>query len=170
MRSFIFTTVLTTLSLISAGPVIFPGDEQSDIALWPADEQSADEQSDDDCSLSYPDCNTGGLELWNKLHTTLSQANPVDNFANGEAIFEHYYAAAPSESPNPTKRIRQDLANHGFDVRLLASWMTVSKDEQTGKLDTDPQPAYDNDFDTKNGLLVANANFREWDNSQRKLP
>ncbi|KAL9626258.1 MAG: hypothetical protein Q9204_007449 [Flavoplaca sp. TL-2023a] len=132
--------------------------------------RSAGKRNDDDLyCLSYAGCGPDGLKYWNTLHTTLSQANPVENFPNGKPIFDQYYGVAPSESPNPIKRIRQDLIDHGFDLSLLTGWSTMSKNQQTGGLETDPVPAYDNDFDTRNGLLVASANYREWD-SQRQLP
>lgn len=153
MRPSVLTAVLTIVCSVVAVNAPWPGDKQSD---------------DGYCSF-YADCSTDGLKYWNILHTTLSQPNPVENFPNGRAIFDQYYGAAPSEQPNPMKRIRQDLVNHGFDISLLTGWSTMSKNQQTGVLETDPMPAYDNDFDTRNGLLVASANFREWD-SQRQLP
>lgn len=153
MRPSILTAVLTIVCSVVAVNAPWPGDKQSD---------------DGYCSF-YAHCSTDGLKYWNILHTTLSQPNPVENFPNGRAIFDQYYGAAPSEQPNPMKRIRQDLVNHGFDISLLTGWSTMSKNQQTGVLETDPMPAYDNDFDTRNGLLVASANFREWD-SQRRLP
>ncbi|KAL8711952.1 MAG: hypothetical protein Q9220_003648 [cf. Caloplaca sp. 1 TL-2023] len=99
-------------------------------------------------------------------------ANPVDR-TDGPQKFQQFYAVKESDISSDIlrkqmSRIKQDVINHGFDPNLLTGWDTVSKNPQTGKLD-DQSPAYENDFDTRNGLLVASSNFREWD-TQRQLP
>ncbi|KAL8838547.1 MAG: hypothetical protein Q9170_002089 [Blastenia crenularia] len=126
-----------------------------------------DQQSDDLFCSSYKDCGSSGIQYWKNLHNTLSQANPIDR-TDGLQKFQQYYAVQPSQIPYGLSRIKQDLTNHGFDINLLTGWETVSKNPATGALDT-INAAYDNDFDTTNGLLVANANFRKWD-FQRQLP
>ncbi|KAL8948292.1 MAG: hypothetical protein Q9222_005513 [Ikaeria aurantiellina] len=131
------------------------------------DQHMGDKQSDDAVCSSYAECGSKGLQYWNTLHTTLSMANPVDR-TDGPEKFQEFYAVTASETPWGMSRIQQDVISHGFDPKLLTGWDTVSKHPDTGQLDSQ-NPAYQNDFDTRNGLLVASANFREWD-SQRQLP
>ncbi|KAL8948198.1 MAG: hypothetical protein Q9222_005589 [Ikaeria aurantiellina] len=126
-----------------------------------------DAQSDDDFCPSYARCGSNGLKYWNMLQTTIGQVAPVDR-TDGLPIFTSHYGVQPAKQATDMKTIQQDLIVHGFDPILLSGWETISKDPQTGAWDL-PHAPYDNDFDTKNGLLVANGNYRNWD-SQKKLP
>ncbi|KAL8708109.1 MAG: hypothetical protein Q9220_006963 [cf. Caloplaca sp. 1 TL-2023] len=151
VRFFLITTLITIIHLGLAGN----------------SPPQRDAQSDDDVCSTYAQCGTDGLKYWNMLQTTIAQAAPIDR-ADGLPIFTKFYAAQPTKQPDDMQTIQQDLINHGFDSNLLSGWETVSKDPRTGASDP-PPAAYDNDFDTKNGLLVANGNYRNWD-SQKQLP
>ncbi|KAI4134871.1 MAG: hypothetical protein LQ341_005954 [Variospora aurantia] len=141
---------LATVCLANTAGNPFPGDNQN---------------YDEFCS-SYNDCGRTGEKLWNTLQRTLGKRYLIDR--NDGITFQRYYGVEPSEEPFDVGRILWDLLAHKFDVKLLTGWETLSKSQTTGELDR-PMGAYDNDFDTRNGLIVANSNDRRWD-SQKQLP
>ncbi|KAL8634491.1 MAG: hypothetical protein Q9228_007914 [Teloschistes exilis] len=136
-------------------------------AAGDTDASQGDRQSDDDVCDSYLTCSPPGLKYWNTLHTTLQQSSPTDR-SDGAAIFPIYYGVTFPQEVFSTVNIAPDLVQHGFDVKLLTNWATVSKDPKTG-IQNSRWPAYVNDFDTKNGLIIAQSNYREFDRS-KSLP
>ncbi|KAL8731699.1 MAG: hypothetical protein Q9181_004220 [Wetmoreana brouardii] len=121
-----------------------------------------DGPSDDAACQTYASCGPPGLRIWNTMQTTLMQQNPVDR-TDGLARFQNYYGVQLSRVPYLAGfAIRGDLVGHGFDPKLLDSWETVSRARPRAA----PDPwaaAYNNGFDTKNGLLVAYSNNRTRD-------
>ncbi|KAL8637113.1 MAG: hypothetical protein Q9228_005579 [Teloschistes exilis] len=139
-------TLLTLTSFVAAGDT---------------NANQGDRQSDDDVCHSYSACGPPGLKYWNILHTTLQQPSPADR-SDGAAIFSVNYDVTFPEDVFSTSSIAPDLVKHGFDLKLLINWATTSKDPKTG-LSNSRWPAYVNDFDTKNGLIIAQSNYREFD-------
>ncbi|KAI4088964.1 MAG: hypothetical protein LQ344_005716 [Seirophora lacunosa] len=148
--SYTWFALLATACLVNTAGVPFAGDKQNDNVF---------------CS-SCIDCFISGEKYWNTLQRTLGQKDLVDR--NDIAKFRQYYGVEPSEEPFDLGRIQQDLLNHHFDAKLLTGWATLSKSQRTGELDK-PFGAYENEFDTRNGIIVANSNDRRWD-SQKQLP
>ena len=125
-----------------------------------------DRQDDDTFCQSYNDCGQTGLGYWNTLQTTLMQTSPVDR-TDGLAKFLPAYIVQPSQLIYSNENIQQDLTTHGFNAKEIQAWETISIDPETHQ--AEEYGAYDNSFDTKNGLIIANANYRSLD-SQKTLP
>ncbi|KAL8689287.1 MAG: hypothetical protein Q9218_005008 [Villophora microphyllina] len=130
----------------------------------PTNANQGDRQSDDDVCNSYEDCGSSGLKYWNILHTTLQQSSPRDR-SDGAAIFLETYGVTVSDLGFDMANIASELTSHGFDPKLLTNWATTSIDPKT-RLDNAQYQPYINDFDTKNGLIIAQSNYREFDRSK----
>ncbi|KAL8934566.1 MAG: hypothetical protein Q9216_005848 [Gyalolechia sp. 2 TL-2023] len=126
---------------------------------------AADEGGDATFCKSFEDCRNDGYRVWNALQTTLMDPLPMDK-TDGFYIFPTAYVVQPSDVQFGYAGLEEDLGKHGFDVKGLSDWETASINPQTHEPD-DPA-AYDNSFDTKNGLIVAHWNHNQADN-QRQL-
>ncbi|KAL9000147.1 MAG: hypothetical protein Q9188_005745 [Gyalolechia gomerana] len=124
----------------------------------------ADEGGDAIFCKSFEDCRNDGYRYWNILQTTLMDPLPIDR-TDGHEIFPRAYVVQPSDVQFGYAGLEKDLSNHGFHIKDLSDWETTSIDPQTQEPD-DPA-AYDNSFDTKNGLIVAHWNYNKADNQRR---
>ncbi|KAL8787563.1 MAG: hypothetical protein Q9213_002125 [Squamulea squamosa] len=126
--------------------------------------------SDDDTCSDYNTCSRKGREYWVELHRVLSQARPIDK-TYGKAIFDRDYGCelmTVDEDITPgVRRIRGDVAEHGFDWNWVEGFGVFSKNPITGEGDKDT--AYSNMFHTSKGLIVAVANYRRLD-GRKTLP
>ncbi|CAO1599124.1 hypothetical protein XANCAGTX0491_002867 [Xanthoria calcicola] len=121
--------------------------------------------SGDPCT-DYADCSSKGYKLWNTLQTLLFQDQIIDK--NERVLFDMHYLSTFSHSQLPEKKFHLPLRNRGIEIVKGAYWATYPKDPITQVIERPDDPPYLNIFDTKNGILIADANFRE-DDSQRKL-
>ncbi|KAL8662019.1 MAG: hypothetical protein Q9202_005073 [Teloschistes flavicans] len=118
---------------------------------------------------SYEKCGAKGLQIWNILHSNLSSATPYVR-EDTSATFNMYYQAEPQPYQVEDYEMKQDFENHHFDTKHLDLWTTVSKDPAVPSLVEDiDDPPYKNVFDTNQGVIIADANFRYLDTNQ-KLP
>lgn len=120
--------------------------------------------NESDVCQEYKVCSQKGLGYWNTLQTTLFEAKAADR--NDKAIFDQYYHSAFGYSDYPAAVLQQSLINRGIEVAKMDYWGTSSVDPETG---FEEYAAYFNHFDTQNGILIADANYRDED-SQKKLP
>ncbi|KAL9589715.1 MAG: hypothetical protein Q9203_001486 [Teloschistes exilis] len=127
--------------------------------------EGGDENDESDRCPSYMACSQKGLGYWNTLHTTLSQENPKDR--DDHATFEKYYHTESVSKLYSDPKMRQTLEDRGVDVTQMHHWVTSSMNPTTKE--PDESTAYDNVFDTKNGIIIAEGNWRNEDN-QKKLP
>ncbi|KAL8772387.1 MAG: hypothetical protein Q9203_004723 [Teloschistes exilis] len=118
---------------------------------------------------SYEKCGAKGLQIWNILHSNLSSATPYVR-EDTSAIFNMYYQAEPQPYKVEDSEMQQDFEQHRFDTKHLDIWTTVSKDPAVPSLveNIDDAP-YQNVFDTNQGIIIADANFRSFD-TNLKLP
>ncbi|KAL8868888.1 MAG: hypothetical protein Q9174_004688, partial [Haloplaca sp. 1 TL-2023] len=173
MRNSIPITLLALLTshLIQASPLpgtSYPSDWTCSDSETGSESCPGDRQSDDRFCDSFTECGASGLRYWNILQTTLLSPHARDR-TDGPALFQQHYAYRHTDASTGMKPFEHDLVAHGFDVGDLENYETVSRNAGTGEAEFKPSPAYDNSFDTRGGLLVANANFREWD-SRKSLP
>ncbi|KAI4132548.1 MAG: hypothetical protein LQ338_000647 [Usnochroma carphineum] len=132
----------------------------------PSGGSQGNSQDDDIFCKAYKDCGVEGLRYFNILQTTLMQASPVDR-TDGLAKFLAAYVVMESEVSSGLKGLQSDLIIHGFDPNAIEAWETFSINPQYHL--RDHYAAYDNYFDTVNGILIANANYNSLD-SQKTLP
>ncbi|KAL8675008.1 MAG: hypothetical protein Q9168_000603 [Polycauliona sp. 1 TL-2023] len=121
--------------------------------------------SDVPCT-DYADCSSRGLALLNKLHTTLFQDVIVDQ--NKKDLFQEHYTAEFSHLQSPEEKFDLPLRNRGIDIVKMDYWAICPKNPKTGVIETPDEPPYLNMFDTKNGIIIADANDRA-DDTQKTL-
>lgn len=123
-------------------------------------------QEDDIVCKDYETCGARGHQYWQWLQGNISLAQPVDR-TDGADKFDMYYGIEFASLADPIPQLRQDLANHGFEYEFIEAWAVFSKNPDTGE-ETE-ETAYRNMFYTAKGLIIAEENFREYDES-KKLP
>lgn len=94
------------------------------------------------------------------------QASPVDR-TDGLAEFQAAYVALEGEMLSDLENLRPDLVSRGFDPKAIEAWDTFSINPKYHLRGS--HAAYDNYFDTVNGIVVANSNYNSLD-SQKTLP
>ncbi|KAL8702312.1 MAG: hypothetical protein Q9201_004482 [Fulgogasparrea decipioides] len=124
-------------------------------------------QESDPACKTYASCSSKGLNLWNLLHSNLSSLKPYIR-EDTTVIFNMYYQAEPEPYWIEDYELRHDFEEHGFDSKHLDVWTIVSKDPEEPKLveDIDGAP-YTNVFDTYQGIIIADANFRFMDDHKK---
>ena len=130
------------------------------------DVQVGEHQEDDEVCDDYATCSERGLGYWNALHTTLFNAQPSDR-TDGYNIFHTYYETEFDGVMVADPDLRQGLANRGVSYENMDVWYTFSMDPKTGHESF--EKAYFNVFDTANGVIIAEGNWRELD-EQKRLP
>lgn len=93
-------------------------------------------------------------------------AAPVDR-TDGLGKFQAAYVLLESESPPILDGFEKDLADHGFAPDAISAWETFSINPHSHLREADS--AYENYFDTINGIIIAHMNFNALD-SQKALP
>lgn len=132
----------------------------------PSDEPIGNRQEDDLYCHAYVDCGKAGYKYHNILQVTLMSESPVDR-TDGKDKFEAAYVVKQSQSPPILNTLDQDLVFHGFNPNALGAFEVFSINPYDKLPDRDS--AYDNYFDTVNGIIIANINFNALD-SQKALP
>ncbi|KAL8767054.1 MAG: hypothetical protein Q9209_006348 [Squamulea sp. 1 TL-2023] len=129
-----------------------------------------DAPPDDETCSDYNTCSRKGRDYWLQLHRVLAQVRPIDK-TYGKAIFDRDYGCEfmiVDEDITPgVRRIRGDVAQHGFDWNWVEEFGVFSKNPVTGEEDKDTP--YSNMFHTSKGLIVAVANYRRLDR-RKTLP
>ncbi|KAL8689299.1 MAG: hypothetical protein Q9218_005000 [Villophora microphyllina] len=113
----------------------------------------------------YESCSVKGLNYWNELHTTLANATSVDR--DGSELFEEHYFAEYDATFMADPELQQPLLDRQMDPSKIDNWEISGIDPDT--LQRDHSPAYYNSFDTNQGLIIADGNWRAQD-SQKALP
>ncbi|KAL8670947.1 MAG: hypothetical protein Q9168_004530 [Polycauliona sp. 1 TL-2023] len=121
----------------------------------PVDQNTADQQNKVKC-VDYSTCSIKGLEYWNTLQTTLLQPQICDR--DDQELFEEHYFAEYDTSYLPDPDISQALQDRGVELTKMDTWQVSGLDPVT--LARDPRPAYYNVFDTHNGIVVADGNWK----------
>ncbi|KAL8697005.1 MAG: hypothetical protein Q9201_007363 [Fulgogasparrea decipioides] len=123
-------------------------------------------QVDDSVCKDYKTCGERGHRYWQWLQGNVSLVQPVDR-TDGAEIFDTFYGIEFASLEDAVSQLEQDLANHGFEDEYIEAWAIFSKDPDTGEETV--ETAYRNMFYTYKGLIIAEENFREYD-EQKKLP
>ncbi|KAI4284866.1 MAG: hypothetical protein L6R38_001131 [Xanthoria sp. 2 TBL-2021] len=116
---------------------------------------------DDDPCRDYADCSSKGFILWNTLHTTLFKDQITDR--NDRSLFQKHYISEFSHFDLPDKKFHLPLRNRGIEIVKMDYWAIYPKNPDTQENERPDDPPYLNMFDTKNGILIADANFRAED-------
>lgn len=117
-------------------------------------------QENDDQCFTYQTCGEKGLALWNLLHSNLSSAHPYIR-KDESATFTTYYDAKLESYWFIDPDLEQDFRNNRLDSEHLDVWSVMSKDPVTGVVSKDDP--YTNVFDTNQGIIVAEGNWRYLD-------
>ncbi|KAI4247625.1 MAG: hypothetical protein L6R42_009576 [Xanthoria sp. 1 TBL-2021] len=104
-----------------------------------------------------------GNGYWNKLTYTLQSANPIQR--DDRLHFEQFYTATFSHSQPADRDLWDILQKSGIDPDNLDTWATSDK---SPKEDWQAVP-YLNSFNTRDGLLIAEQNFRDEDIAPQRL-
>lgn len=122
-------------------------------------------QEEDDVCTDYKTCGTRGLTYWNILFDTLRNRQSQDR-TDGFGKFQQYYTAQYVDTKKADLDISPDLIVHGIDPDYLDVWTTVDKGPKTSVQDLfNP---YINSFNTRDGIVIADNNFR-YDDQAKKL-
>ncbi|KAI4188520.1 MAG: hypothetical protein L6R41_002082 [Letrouitia leprolyta] len=120
-------------------------------------------QGDEDSCLQYSRCSIQGKFYWSKLIANLAISKPVDKPSTLK-IFDTYYGASHERRNNAGQEIEQDLINHGMSpIDDYQKWNVFSLPD--GDVE---DSAYQNLFNTNDGVIIATSNFRKED-MQKKL-
>ncbi|KAL8959783.1 MAG: hypothetical protein Q9183_005576 [Haloplaca sp. 2 TL-2023] len=137
---------------------------------------AADAQDDDEFCREYATCRANGQRYWLALRNKLVEKSPMDRtdiMPDGSTRFDTYYGIRRAIKPFRPDKIGHELRYNGFDTKFILSWESVPRLSAHGPLDphhgTGASAAYQNGFDTKNGLIVAYNNYRDADR-QKQLP
>ncbi|KAL8692374.1 MAG: hypothetical protein Q9218_002593 [Villophora microphyllina] len=143
----------SVLSLIWLFPVL--------IQSRPAHELEAQDDTCDD----FATCDVKGLHSWNDLYSTITTL-PIYDRTDGQAIFAQHYRATSGKYA-PDADIQQDLQSHDIDITHMEKWTVDSVDQTTQFPNRDD--SYVNAFNTKDGVIVAIANWKQDDTAEEKL-
>ncbi|KAL9581650.1 MAG: hypothetical protein Q9212_003772 [Teloschistes hypoglaucus] len=113
----------------------------------------------------YESCGIKGLKYWNILTTTLANAMSIDR--NDFELFEEHYHALYDTTFMADEELLWPMQSRRMDPSKIDHWEVSGIDPDT--LRRDAAPAYYNQFDTNQGLIIAAGNWRAED-SQKALP
>ncbi|KAL8777280.1 MAG: hypothetical protein Q9194_002641 [Teloschistes cf. exilis] len=122
-------------------------------------------QTGDVPCTDYESCGVKGLKYWNILTTTLANAKSIDR-DDFEVFEEHYYAHYDATFMADAELLWPMRSRH-MDPSKIDHWEVSGIDPHT--MQRDESPSYYNQFDTNQGLLIADGNWRAQD-SQKALP
>lgn len=129
-----------------------------------------DDTDDLDVCQTYATCGASGNNYWQKLLSTIRQAQPVDRTHTkdppDENVFNADYHTEIQHVDEFGKGVRADLGAKGLDLSEMGLWATWTVNATTGK---DDDTAYLDIFDTANGVVLAIENWRDRD-SRKTLP
>ncbi|KAL8640200.1 MAG: hypothetical protein Q9228_002847, partial [Teloschistes exilis] len=125
-------------------------------------------EDDDDVCSDYKTCSTKGLAYWKTLQAILANPNSRDR-TDGLSLFNAHYKASFDYTSPADPDLHQDLLNHGLEADHLDRWTTYNKKPYTTSPTNHFFAPYENIFDTHGGAIIAEANYRDWDNA-KNLP
>ncbi|KAL8852034.1 MAG: hypothetical protein Q9221_003059 [Calogaya cf. arnoldii] len=105
-----------------------------------------------------------GNGYWNDLTLVLQTSNPIDR--NDRLQFEEFYTASIRWSMPTDRYLWDKLKAQGIDPEYLDTWTVIDK---IPREDEDAAPPYKNSFNTRDGLLIAEENFRIDDLAPKRL-
>ncbi|KAI4255905.1 MAG: hypothetical protein L6R42_006501 [Xanthoria sp. 1 TBL-2021] len=166
LRWLLFCFVFAT-PLIQALPNLEPRvdqgiAEQGKEGCKPRVDQGLFEKEDKVKCIDYSTCSIKGKEYWNILQTTLRQPQMCDR--DDLELFEEHYFAEYDTSMMSDPDLRQALENRNIEATRMDTWEVSGLDPDT--LTRDNKPAYYNIFDTQNGIIVAEGNWKFSDSQQ----
>ncbi|KAL8637935.1 MAG: hypothetical protein Q9226_009057 [Calogaya cf. arnoldii] len=106
-----------------------------------------------------------GNDIWNDLLLTVQKSDTIDR--NDRLQFEEFYTAEIRWSMPSDRYLWDKLKAQGIDPEYLDTWTTMDK---VPREDEDAAPPYKNSFNTRDGLLIAEENFRIDDMAPKRLP
>ncbi|KAL8765551.1 MAG: hypothetical protein Q9209_007422 [Squamulea sp. 1 TL-2023] len=115
-------------------------------------------QEFDDVCPNYKICSERGWRYWNTLGETLQNPNARDR-TDGFALFQQYYTTRMEKTKSADSDWAQEFKNEGIDSDHLDLWVTVDKSNK--------RTPYRNSFNTKDGVIVAEMNFRSDDQTKK---
>ncbi|KAL8938982.1 MAG: hypothetical protein Q9216_003608 [Gyalolechia sp. 2 TL-2023] len=120
-----------------------------------------DTNPDSPSCRDYRTCKERGQLDWLELVAKVTQAQPVDIPSSQKTFDESYGCEFMSSYHDPIYSVREDLERHEFEYRWTEAFGVFSKDPATGE-ETETT-AYTNMFYTAKGLIVADENFKRYD-------
>ncbi|KAL8954435.1 MAG: hypothetical protein Q9193_007248, partial [Seirophora villosa] len=94
--------------------------------------------------------------------TSLQLDKPVDR-SDGKTLFDQYYRPEYDLTQEADLELQSGFADRGMKYDHVDLWDTLPRGGPPSRF-----PAYANEFDTANGVIIAQANFKQFD-SQKKL-
>ncbi|KAL9001411.1 MAG: hypothetical protein Q9188_005467 [Gyalolechia gomerana] len=146
--------LLTASSLAQATPA-------RELTIPVPGEVGGDANPDDNTCRDYSTCRDKGHRDWIELMNKVTEARPVDIPSTQKTFDESYGCVFMSSDSDPIHSVREDLEDHGFEYRWIEAFGVFSKNPATGE-ETE-KTAYTNMFYTAKGLIVADENFRKFD-------
>ncbi|KAL8861137.1 MAG: hypothetical protein Q9178_002353 [Gyalolechia marmorata] len=128
----------------------------------PGDHEGNAQDFDDVCP-DYRTCSERGWGYWNKLAETLLNPNSRDR-TDGFEKFQQYYTATMEYTESADVDIAPLLRSRGIDPDYLDVWLTLDK-PKTPDTSHRKQP-YQNAFNTRDGIIFAQVNYREDDDAK----
>ncbi|KAL8711710.1 MAG: hypothetical protein Q9220_003881 [cf. Caloplaca sp. 1 TL-2023] len=124
--------------------------------------QPSNQQEFDDICPDYKTCSQKGLLYSNTLHDTIASPNLRDR-TDGLAKFHQYYTATYTLTKPADLDIYNDLHQRGIDADSFDEWTVVSGKTPPKVGDDIP---YTNLFSTLDGIIIAESNFRYYDQAK----
>ncbi|KAL8834472.1 MAG: hypothetical protein Q9176_007468 [Flavoplaca citrina] len=109
----------------------------------------------------YQICSERGNGYWNKLLETLTSPNAKDR-TDGFAPFAEHYVARFEFTQRPESNLADDLDAEAIDADSMDLWVTTDNQPRQ-KHEDEP---YQNYFNTRDGVIMANTNFRGSDKAR----
>ena len=158
--------LLSTYSLVYANPIPTGDSVQPRQASSNPTGDEGSEPEPDTCP-DYSTCLNKGAGYWNGLFNQLRQDNPVDR-KNGANQFATYYASEVEENETPDDTIESYVKSLGLDFTNAFDKTHVSS-RTSANGPAYGYYAYENDYNLKQGVIVADTNNRRDDDIQKKL-
>ncbi|KAI4107159.1 MAG: hypothetical protein LQ345_007152, partial [Seirophora villosa] len=118
---------------------------------------ACDRQTEAGTCNSYEECREKGVCYWRKLQTTLHSDRPVDR-SDGKTLFDQYYRAEYDITQEADLELQSGFVDRGMKYDHVDLWDTLPRGGPPSRF-----PAYANEFDTANGVIIAQANFKRFD-------
>ena len=151
------TTALVTRAGIGGDTVSITSDSGSDTA--------GNVQEYDEVCQDYQNCLVKGRNLWTLLVSNLSSSTPYVRPDGSNLFYNHY--TYEHERFDLDADLEDDFVRNRLNADCLDLWTLTSEDPKTMIVSRDA--AYMNVFDTNQGILIADNNWRYMD-EQKTLP
>ncbi|KAL8670704.1 MAG: hypothetical protein Q9168_004774 [Polycauliona sp. 1 TL-2023] len=148
--------------LVNATPVVLPSPVPSKAPLQGNLLEFDDTPPGETCD--YKTCSERGNNYWNKLTDTLEDPNASDR-TDTCAVFQESYTAENQGRKPADSDLWDAMRSQSIDPTRFDMWITSDKQKRA---DWEDRPYY-NSFNTHDGVIIAEANFRNDDRAKIKL-